>query len=87
MVPKDALLEVPLHNLTSFTIIEAMPLSLPGDLNSPDASEAEGCPSIKSFLDGFNCPPVGKRDFNLFFRDPMRAKAADTKAKPGAEAY
>src|ERR1700733_16165060 len=58
----------------------------PAESNPPDAREAECSPSVSSLLDRFDCPPLGKRGFNLFFRDPMGAEAADTSTEPGAEA-
>src|SRR5215471_8208863 len=87
--PKGLLawLEAPVHLLTSLRLSRLCRRTrFPDDSNPPDASEAEGSPSVKSLLDRLDCPPVGKRDFDLFFRDPMRAKAADAKAQPGAEA-
>jgi hypothetical protein len=56
------------------------------NLTPTDAGEAKCSPSVTSFLYRLDCPAVGKRDLNLLFRDPMRAKAADTNAEPGAEA-
>lgn len=74
---------------TLFCIFETIEVmlqrSFPADSNPPDAGQAERSPCVNALLDRLDCPPIGKRDLNLFFRDPMCTKASDTNAEPRAE--
>jgi len=65
---------------------ELIPTFVWADSNPPDAGKAKCSPPVKSLLDRLDCPPIGKRDLNLFLCDSVRSKAADANAKPGSEA-